>query len=65
VGGEIQLTDGLKLLLEREAIHGVVLKARRHDIGNPIDWLRTNLIFAARTPEMWKQIEPLLRSLMK
>jgi UTP--glucose-1-phosphate uridylyltransferase len=65
VGGEIQLTDGLKMLLEREAIHGVVLKAKRHDIGNPIDWLRTNLIFAARTPEMWKQIEPLLRSLMK
>jgi UTP--glucose-1-phosphate uridylyltransferase len=64
VGGEIQLTDGLKLLLEREPIHGVVLKATRHDIGNPIDWLRTNLIFAAQSPQMWKQIEPLLHQLL-
>jgi len=64
VGGEIQLTDGLRLLLAREPIHGVILKARRHDIGNPIDWLRTNLIFASRTPEIWKQIEPLLRELL-
>lgn len=29
-------------------IHGVVLKAHRHDIGNPADWLKTNLTFALR-----------------
>ena len=63
-GGEIQLTDALKLLLEKEPIHGVVLKANRHDIGNPVDWLKTNLIYAARDAEMWKQLEPLLKSLM-
>ena len=49
---------------EREPIHGVVLSARRHDIGNPLDWLKTNLIFARRDQAMWKQIEPLLRELM-
>jgi UTP--glucose-1-phosphate uridylyltransferase len=64
VGGEIQLTDGLRLLLAREPIHGVILKARRHDIGNPIDWLRTNLIFASRAPEIWKQLGPLMRELL-
>ncbi|HEV8379500.1 MAG TPA: UTP--glucose-1-phosphate uridylyltransferase [Tepidisphaeraceae bacterium] len=64
VGGEIQLTDGLKLLLEREPIHGVILKAKRHDIGNPLDWLRTNLIFASRAPEIWKNLDPLLRTLL-
>jgi UTP--glucose-1-phosphate uridylyltransferase len=63
-GGEIQLTDALKLLLAREPIHGVVLKANRHDIGNPIDWLKTNLVFAARDPELWKQIAPLARELL-
>lgn len=51
-GGEIQLTDALRLLLDREPIHGVVLAARRHDIGNPLDWLKTNLIFAARDPQL-------------
>jgi UTP--glucose-1-phosphate uridylyltransferase len=63
-GGEIQLTDALKLLLAREPIHGVVLRGRRHDIGNPIDWLKTNLIFAARDKTIWKLIGPLVRELM-
>ncbi len=64
-GGEIQLTDALKLLLAREPIHGVLLSARRHDIGNPVDWLKTNLVFASRDPGTWAQLAPLLRSLMK
>ncbi len=63
-GGEIQLTDALSLLLRRQPVHGVVLKARRHDIGNPIDWLKTNILFASRDEQAWKQIEPLLRSLL-
>jgi UTP--glucose-1-phosphate uridylyltransferase len=63
-GGEVQLTDALRLLLEREPIHGVVLSAKRHDIGNPVDWLKTNLVFAARDAALWKEIAPLLRSLL-
>ncbi len=64
-GGEIQLTDAIKLLLAREPIHGVVLRARRHDIGNPIDWLKTNLIFASRDAATWQSIAPLVKSLLE
>ncbi|HEX8325870.1 MAG TPA: UTP--glucose-1-phosphate uridylyltransferase GalU [Tepidisphaeraceae bacterium] len=64
-GGEIQLTDAIKLQLQSGPIHGVVLKAKRHDIGNPIDWLKTNLIYARRDEATWKQIAPLLDELMK
>jgi UTP--glucose-1-phosphate uridylyltransferase len=63
--GEIQLTDALRLLLEREPIHGIVLRGKRHDIGNPIDWLKTNIIFASRNPQIWNQIAPLLKSLIE
>ena len=63
-GGEIQLTDALRLLLEREPIHGVVLRAKRHDIGNPLDWLKTNLVFASRDPRLWEQLSPLLGDLL-
>lgn len=63
-GNEIQLTDAIKLQLKSGPIHGVVLKAKRHDIGNPIDWLKTNLIYAKRDPETWKQIESLVKSLV-
>jgi UTP--glucose-1-phosphate uridylyltransferase len=64
VGGEIQLTDALQLLARREPMHGIVLKAKRHDIGNPIDWLKTNISYAANDPTIWKEIAPLLRSLL-
>jgi UTP--glucose-1-phosphate uridylyltransferase len=63
-GGEIQLTDALRMLLERETIHGVILQARRHDIGNPLDWLKTNLIYASRDPDLWARLLPLLRQLV-
>ena len=64
-GGEIQLTDALKILLTREPVHGVVLRARRHDIGNPVDWLKTNLLFAARDPQTWAALRPLIESLAR
>jgi UTP--glucose-1-phosphate uridylyltransferase len=64
VGGEIQLTDALQMLAKREPMHGIVLKAKRHDIGNPIDWLKTNIIYAAKDPAIWDQIAPLVRSLL-
>lgn len=63
-GNEIQLTDAIKLQIQNGPIHGVVLKAKRHDIGNPIDWLKTNLIYAHRDAETWKQLTPLMRSLL-
>lgn len=62
-GNEIQLTDALKLLLYREPIHGIVLDARRHDIGNPIDWLKTNLLYASRDPALWAKIKPFVDAL--
>lgn len=64
-GNEIQLTDALKILCARTPMHGVLLKSRRHDIGNPIDWLKTNLSFARRDPSTWSQIKPLLEQLLK
>ncbi|MCC7349202.1 MAG: UTP--glucose-1-phosphate uridylyltransferase GalU [Phycisphaerales bacterium] len=64
-GGEIQLTDALKLLLRKEPIHGIVLQSRRHDIGNPVDWLKTNLLLARQDPKLWDQLLPLVRSLLQ
>ena len=62
--GELQLTDALRLLCGREPVHGVVLSARRHDIGNPVDWLTANLAFAAADPAVWSRVAPTLRDLL-
>ena len=64
-GGEIQLTDSLKALINLEPVHGVVIDATRHDIGNPVDWLLTNLTFASRDAALWSKIEPTLRAMLK
>jgi UTP--glucose-1-phosphate uridylyltransferase len=63
-GGEVQLTDAIRLLLAREPVHGVVLPARRHDVGNPVDWLKTNLLFASRDAATWAALSPMLRDLL-
>jgi UTP--glucose-1-phosphate uridylyltransferase len=63
-GGEIQLTDAIQRLLARQPIHGVVLSARRHDIGDLSDWLATNLVFAAADARLWAKLQPLVRSLL-
>jgi UTP--glucose-1-phosphate uridylyltransferase len=63
-GGEIQLTDALKAAIAREPVHGVVLKAKRHDIGNPVDWLLTNVLYASRDAALWSKIAPTLRTLL-
>jgi UTP--glucose-1-phosphate uridylyltransferase len=62
--GEVQLTDALRLLCQREPVHGIVLQSPRHDVGNPVDWLRTNLIFAAADDKLWAQIAPTVRRLL-
>jgi UTP--glucose-1-phosphate uridylyltransferase len=59
-GGEIQLTDALRLLLDRRPIHGVVVRAARHDIGNVVDWLKTNIEFAVRSAKLRDELRPLL-----
>jgi UTP--glucose-1-phosphate uridylyltransferase len=64
-GGEIQLTDAIRLMMSRgEPVHAVRLTSRRHDIGSPLDWLKTNLVFAARDARLWEQIAPLARELL-
>lgn len=41
--GEIQLTDAISLLLERQAIYALVTNEVRYDIGNKIDFLRATV----------------------
>jgi len=64
-GGEIQLTDAIRILSSREPVHGVVLRGTRHDVGNPIDWLKTNLLFASRDAGTWKALAPTIRDLTR
>ncbi|WP_423793161.1 UTP--glucose-1-phosphate uridylyltransferase GalU [Methanocaldococcus indicus] len=45
-GGEIQLTDAMRTLLEEEKIVGVEINCKRYDIGDIFSWLKANVEIA-------------------
>ena len=49
--GEIQLTDGLRRLLQHRQVYALELDGVRQDTGNKIGYLRAILYFAARHPD--------------
>ncbi|MFZ4765847.1 MAG: UTP--glucose-1-phosphate uridylyltransferase GalU [Roseimicrobium sp.] len=51
-GGELQLTDAMAALMKREALFGVKYAGRRHDIGNKLDFVKANLWWGLRRPDM-------------
>jgi UTP--glucose-1-phosphate uridylyltransferase len=48
VGGEIQLTDAMNLLAQREPVHALSWRARRYDIGDRVEYARCFVDFALR-----------------
>ncbi len=64
-GGEIQLTDALRILLDDgQPIIGLRMRAgeRRHDIGNFESYFRSFLHFALRDPEHGAELRRTLRN---
>jgi len=51
-GGEIQLTDAMKLLLEDEAIYAYKVNNPVYDTGNPLDYLKTVITFALKREDI-------------
>ena len=48
-GGEVQLTDSLKLLLQAQPIFACKFEGTRFDTGSPDGWLKANIAWAAKT----------------
>jgi UTP--glucose-1-phosphate uridylyltransferase len=63
-GGEIQLTDALKVLAAKGELRGVLFSGRRYDTGNKLDYLRTLVMFAAERPDLASDFIPWLRKFL-
>lgn len=64
-GGEIQLTDALRELAGSPAgLYGVVVEGTRHDAGDKLGYLRANLAFALKRPDLREPVLGLLRELL-
>ena len=62
-GGEIQLTDGLRLLLQQQDIYAYWFEGRRYDTGTPLGLLKASVDLALRSPDLGPQFAAYLRGL--
>jgi UTP--glucose-1-phosphate uridylyltransferase len=63
VDGEIQLTDGLRLLGRQETIYALEFAGVRYDTGDPIGLLTTSLAYALKRPDLAPGVKAFLRTL--
>jgi UTP--glucose-1-phosphate uridylyltransferase len=63
IGGEIQITDGLALLLKEKAIFACRFHGKRYDTGRPLGLLQASIDLALQRPELAPQLKDYLRSL--
>lgn len=49
---EIQLTDAMRRLVASRAFYGLRFDGRRYDVGNKLDFIRTNIAYAMKRPDM-------------
>lgn len=51
-GGEIQLTDGLKVLAQREEMYTYNFEGRRHDVGDKLGFLEATVEYALKREDL-------------
>ncbi|MFV2040501.1 MAG: UTP--glucose-1-phosphate uridylyltransferase GalU [Candidatus Hydrothermarchaeales archaeon] len=65
VGGEIQLTDALRLLNRKGPMYAYEFTGRRYDIGNLVDWLKSTVELAIADPSINEEFTRFLRGVVK
>lgn len=63
-GGEIQLTDGLALLLKEESVYACQYEGERFDVGRPLGLLKASLSLALRRPDLGPELRRYLEELL-
>ncbi|MET1218374.1 MAG: UTP--glucose-1-phosphate uridylyltransferase GalU [Glaciecola sp.] len=51
-GGEVQLTDAIATLMNLEQVDAYYMKGKSHDCGSKLGYMKANVEFALRHPEM-------------
>lgn len=61
--GEIQLTNGLRLLRERQSIHAYRFEGKRYDAGDKLGFLKATVEFALKREDLGTEFGAYLRDL--
>jgi len=62
-GGELQLTDGIDILANREPVHATRLNVHRYDAGTPLGLLETSVELALQHPDYAESVKAWLKDL--
>lgn len=62
-GGEIQITDAMRLLLKERPFYAVKLEGNRHDAGDKLGFLIATVEFALKREDLGPEFREYLRSL--
>ncbi len=65
VGGEIQLTDALAVLARDHGLLGYRFEGDRYDAGDRLGYLKANVAFALKRPELAPQLREWLRQVVR
>ena len=60
-GGELQLTDGIKALLQYEQVYGFTYEGKRHDAGDKLGFLKATVEFASKRDDLGPEFRAWLR----
>lgn len=60
-GGEIQLTDGLKALAEKEKLFAYSFEGTRYDTGDRLGYIDATLAYALKRPELATDVRALMK----
>jgi UTP--glucose-1-phosphate uridylyltransferase len=62
-GGEIQLTDGIRILLEQQPVYAYRFVGTRYDAGDKLGFLKATVEFALRRTDLGQEFRQYLKSL--
>ena len=62
-GGEIQLTDGIARLMQREAVYAFEFEGKRYDCGNKLGYLQATVEFGLKHPSLGSEFAAYLKEL--
>jgi UTP--glucose-1-phosphate uridylyltransferase len=63
-GGEIQLTDGIARLMQREAVYAFEFEGKRYDCGNKLGYLQATVEFGLKHPSLGPEFAEYLKELV-
>jgi UTP--glucose-1-phosphate uridylyltransferase len=62
-GGEIQLTDGIARLMQREPVYAFEFEGKRYDCGSKLGYLQATVEYGLKHPSLGKDFARYLREL--